>query len=72
MIEFLSKINENNFAIFTEKEFSNYSISKPAIIKFNNNNENKNINITISSKTGKAFGYWSLSGYSIDNYINYI
>ena len=70
LIEFLSKIDDNNYDILEEKEYSEKRLLKPSIIKFDKNSENTFINLTLSSKTGKEFGYWSINGYSKKNYIN--
>ena len=71
MIELLYEYNKNDYDIINEKEFREYKINKPTIIKFDNNYKNKNIKLTMKSKTGKEFGYSLLSGHSKNNYMIY-
>ena len=71
LIEFLYAINENDYEILEEQEYDEKRLTKPIIMKFNHNTENSRITITISSKKEKEFNYKYITGYSINNYINF-
>ena len=70
IIEFLYIIDVSKFDILSKKEYTNYKITKPTIIKFdnNNNNKDKNFKISIFSETHTAFGYTYFTYYFKDNY----
>ena len=69
LIEFLSKFEENDVTILTEKEYNNYNIKNEAIlIKFNNNHKNKFININILSKDNKEISFTMVSGFAKGNF----
>ena len=69
LLDFLYAIDTFYFDILTEKEYTNYKLTKPTIIKFDKNNKNKNIKISIFSEVHTTFGYSFITYYSKNNYI---
>ena len=69
IIELLYEYNENDYDIIDEREFKQYKMIKPALIKFDQNYKNKIVHITLKSKFGKEFGYSLLSGHCKNNYM---
>ena len=61
-------MDAKDFEILSEKEYSNYRLTKSSIIKFESNDNNENINIKLNTKSGNIFGYAFTEDYVKDNY----
>ena len=58
----------NDYEILSEKEYSNYRLTKSSIIKFESNDNNANITIKLNSKSGNKFGYAFTEDFIKGNY----
>ena len=65
-LEFLFAAND--YEILSEKEYSNYRLTKSSIIKFESNDNNANITIKLNSKSGNKFGYAFTEDFIKGNY----